>query len=352
MSNVKYIIEQQERYRKFSKSLGSCKLINEIRPLQQAIKIQNTLPNKSALDDVRSILKKQGNAMRVLRENREIISNIGIVEQLKFMQSVLNQKNIYNVFLLNKNVISELKKYDKNIGKSMNVARIQLSAIENIKRNNKYIYGLNNISKLASLATTIQDSIDWDNINYDEINIDDINVNEVEDMTESIIENIEDIDCNWQLNVANSIKKWGSKRPVYFFILFTIILPSLVNNILNASIEKTIDTVTTIVQYMENKDAFISKEKQVKKYMIDEINNKFYKFKDYIFKTYRFIKIDNVYLRKSPKMKSFPITKLNKGDIVKIIRKNNHWSYVEYKKSEYEVLTGWINTRYTKRFHQ
>ena len=115
MSNVKYIIEQQERYRKFSKSLGSCKLLNEIRPLQQAIKIQNTLPNKSALDDVRSILKKQGNAMRVLRENREIISNIGIVEQLKFMQSVLNQKNIYNVFLLNKNVISELKKYDKNI---------------------------------------------------------------------------------------------------------------------------------------------------------------------------------------------------------------------------------------------
>ena len=49
-------------------------------------------------------------------------------------------------------------------------------------------------------------------------------------------------------------------------------------------------------------------------------------------------------------MNTYAIEKFTKGDVIKIIRKNNHWSYVEYENKDGEILNGWINTRYTKRF--
>lgn len=66
----------------------------------------------------------------------------------------------------------------------------------------------------------------------------------------------------------------------------------------------------------------------------------------------RFISGDNVRLRRSSSTSSEILDEMVLGQVVTILSKKRNWIEVMYEYDDGEVLTGWVFTRYTKRFHR
>ncbi|MBU3129709.1 hypothetical protein [Clostridium tagluense] len=64
---------------------------------------------------------------------------------------------------------------------------------------------------------------------------------------------------------------------------------------------------------------------------------------------YRFVNSDNIEIRNDCSLKSQTICKLQLGQNIKILYKNNHWSLVEFSKNN-EIIKGWIATHHLSRF--
>ena len=320
MATVKSYTEYQN---KISKIINS--------PLMEAI--SSNIRLIQSISYPKEILKVNENILKSIRLNQELIS---ASDKLKIM-SVPNYIN-YDFF----QYINQIN----NIYKSFGPQYTQILKMQEVQDLTRYI-NKSSYKELALATATIQDTLSSLKIDYNNICIDDIDVESVDLFIHDMSDDTETL--NWEQKLANWINKVKTKYPVLLWLLCGIITNVLFARIAEP-INNLVNSVPNFIESISNDDLKFSIDKEIKGYMKENIYNDFYEFKDYIFNTYRFINYNDVYLRRSPKMKSYAIEKFNKGDVVKIIRKNNHWSYVEYENKDGEILNGWINTRYTKRF--
>lgn len=320
MSSVKTLIESQNRMRKIM-SNSMMEAINSNRNLIKSISYQ------------REVLKSNSELLKSIRLKQEFMS---VSKQVEIM-SVSNY--------LNNNSFRYIRQVNE-MQKSFRVQYNHISHLQSVLGVKQYIEQVN-YKELISATATLQATLNSLSIDYNNICIDD---NEVESIQDFIYDMSEDAETlNWEQKLVKWIDKVKIKHPVLVWVLLGIISSVIVTQFSQPIID-LIGSIPSFLESRSNDDLKLDIDKDIKGYMRESVYNDFYEFKDYIFNTYRFINCDDVYLRNSPKMKSYAIEKFTKGDVIKIIRKNNHWSYVEYENKNGEILNGWINTRYTKRF--
>lgn len=66
--------------------------------------------------------------------------------------------------------------------------------------------------------------------------------------------------------------------------------------------------------------------------------------------SYRFVIIESLAVRRSPKMESEKIDKIPLGKMVRIVEKRRNWSLIEYMNQDGEYVYGWTHTRYLEKF--
>lgn len=320
MASVKSLIESQNRMRKIISS-----------------------PAMEAINSNRRLIESINYPKEILKSNAELFKRISLKQEL---MPVSQQLKIMSVSkYINHNSFQHLKQ----INEMYNSFRFQYENISNLQGVlgvKQYIEHIN-YRQLILATATIQDALSSLNINYNNICIDDIEVESVEDFIHDMTDDTEIL--NWEQRLVIWIDKVKIKHPVLLWVLLGIISTVICTQI-SQPINDLIDSIPSFLESKSNDDLKLDIDKNIKGYMKENVYNDFYEFKEYIFNTYRFINSDDVYLRKTPKMNSYTIEKFKKGDVIKIIRKNNHWSYVEYENKDGEILNGWINTRYTKRF--
>jgi len=94
------------------------------------------------------------------------------------------------------------------------------------------------------------------------------------------------------------------------------------------------------------KEINIFKKGRIKR-LREELNNK--KSQQIFLDECRFVNSDDMEIRNDCSLESQIIAKLQLGQTVKIIYKNNHWSLVEFSKNN-EIIKGWIATHHLGRF--
>jgi len=153
--------------------------------------------------------------------------------------------------------------------------------------------------------------------------------------------------------IYEKIEKYFSGHPMMFLIITTIILPTMINPVeeFSENAHKSFISISQsiIENYsMDNQ----SLNKNIKRDISKELNNNKEADKKYLLNTYRFVDCDNLNIRVSNSIKSRSIYNLNRGSIVKIIKKQKNWTKVEYKnEDETVVIIGWVFTRYISRFN-
>lgn len=320
VSSIKSLIENQNRMRKIMNS-----------------------PIIEAINSNRRLIESISYTSKILNSNAELLKSISIAKEFMSVSEQLKIMNVSNYF--NHNSFKHLKQVNE-IHNSFRFQYDQISHLQGVLGVKQYIEKIN-YNELISATATIQAALNSLNINYSNIYIDDIEVESVKDFIDDMNDDTERL--NWEQKLVNWIDKVKTKHPILLWVLLGIISTVICTQI-SQPINDLIDSIPTFLESRSNDDLKLDIDKDIKGYMRENVYNDFYEFKDYIFNTYRFISCDDVYLRKNPKMSSYAIEMFNKGDVIKIIRKNNHWSYVEFENKDGEILNGWINTRYTKRF--
>lgn len=321
MSIVKSLIQSQNRM---------CKIMSS--------------PMIEAINSNRRLIESISYPREILKSNAELLKSISARQEFIPVSEQLKRMSVSNY--LNNNSFKSLREINE-IHNSFRIQYNQISQLQGVLGVKQYIEQIN-YKELISATTTLQAALNSLNIDYNNICIDD---NEVESVKDFIYDMTDDTETlNWEQRLVNWIDKvLKAKHPVLLWVLI-LVIGNVISTQFSKPINDLIDSIPTFLESRPNNNLKLDIDKDIKGYMKDNVYNDFYEFKDYIFNTYRFISFDDVYLRKSPKMNSYAVEKFTKGDIIKIIKKNNHWSYVEYENKDGEVLNGWINTRYTKRF--
>lgn len=160
---------------------------------------------------------------------------------------------------------------------------------------------------------------------------------------------------NIQQKIDGKWKVFSNKNPLiakFVMIIITIIITNLINLAI-ANRNNFVRGITNIIRITIDKKNINNEElKIIKKDVSFKIRNEFHENENIIFRTYRYIISDKAYVRVRKSMKSYCIKKLYKGNVVEIIKKNNHWSYVEYidENNNDNIVKGWVNNIYTRRF--
>jgi hypothetical protein len=160
---------------------------------------------------------------------------------------------------------------------------------------------------------------------------------------------------NTQQKIDAKWKIFSNKNPLiakFIMIIITIIITNLVNLAITNR-NNFVKGITNIIRITSDKKNINNGElKVIKKDVAFKIKNEFHENEKIVFRTYRYIVSDKAYVRVRKSMKSYCIKKLYKGNVVEIIKKNNHWSYVEYidEDNNDNIVKGWVNNIYTRRF--
>jgi len=158
-----------------------------------------------------------------------------------------------------------------------------------------------------------------------------VSISQIENISKSCINesNLNDENISFEIRIANYIKSIAKQHPVIRWILIRIILSYLISNSSTTSI---INNTTININLFKN---------EVNKMNVDEAfhNN------------YRFVSAKSLSVWSKNTIKSKHVGKLYFGELVKIVSKKKNWSLIEYKSKDGEVIiSGWVLTRYIKRF--
>ena len=318
--------------------------------------------------------------IQISSETKEIIKNIEINRQknLASMQElaksleVMRQVNLAPMQELAKS-LEVMRQANlapmQELAKSLEVMRqANLAPIQELVNNLQIIRNtyslsiqesLNRIPEFINLYNESIDSYkDLDDNYIQPVNCDEVvqYVNEVEDILQndslSIIERFYNILVKLY-GIYEKIEKYFSGHPMMFFIITTIILQMMIGQVeeFSKNAHKSFTSISQSIteNYSMNTQSL---NKNIKKDISTELNNNKEADKKYLLNTYRFVNCDNLNIRVSNSIKSGSIYKLNRGSIVKIIKKQKNWTKVEYKnEDETVVIIGWVFTRYISRFN-
>ncbi|KIV58565.1 hypothetical protein AM501_05360 [Aneurinibacillus migulanus] len=91
-------------------------------------------------------------------------------------------------------------------------------------------------------------------------------------------------------------------------------------------------------------------EKQYAKYIKKEVARQPEETRN-VLKPYRFVNTTELNLREGPTKKSRIMGSLSLGELVRVIKKKNDWTLIEWKSQDEElVIQGWVYTRYLSKF--
>lgn len=105
---------------------------------------------------------------------------------------------------------------------------------------------------------------------------------------------------------------------------------------------------SSIIRVQANENN-IKADKEIKSNVVKNIDKEAKDNKEYILNTYRFVNTNALSVRVSNNIKSNKLYELKYGDVVKILKKNKNWSFIEYEEDEAQIR-GWAFTRYISRF--
>lgn len=218
---------------------------------------------------------------------------------------------------------------------------------------------LNEIPKFVTLynesIASYQDSSDDDYLQP--INCEEVvqYVNEVDDILEdnslSVIERLSKILVQIYSAYEN-VEKYFSTHPVILVIITSLIFP-IISSEWDEFTENAHNTFVSISQSITENYSMDNQlfNKNIKKYISKELSNNKETDKKYLLNTYRFVSCDSLNVRVSNSIKSKSIYNLSRGSVVKIIKKQKHWTKVEYKnEDETVIIIGWVFARYINRF--
>lgn len=148
----------------------------------------------------------------------------------------------------------------------------------------------------------------------------------------------------------NMIEDFKSKHPTLFWIIFIYYIEPLSKSFLDfrkKQLEKSIKTNLEILNLKGEKAAI----KEIKQKSIKEIRESLnVKSLQMLFlNKYRFSKKDRLVVRMHYSWKSKIVARLNFGQVVNILYKNNKWSLIEFN-DEGVTKTGWVSTCKLDRF--
>lgn len=130
------------------------------------------------------------------------------------------------------------------------------------------------------------------------------------------------------------------------FILLKIFIFSPIQSYIDDMGKGIIESSIIAVQANENN---IKINKEIKDNVVKNIDKEAKNNKEYILNIYRFVNTNSLSVRVSNNTKSNKIYELKYGDVVKILKKNKNWSFIEYEEDEAQIR-GWVFTRYISRF--
>lgn len=270
--------------------------------------------------------------------------------QTDYIQSVISQtSNAFNAITQTQNYFNSFK----SLSKTMEILQ---STVSNIDYHKYLSTFMENFSKTISNKDYI-DTINYgiDRIVNSNINLNDLLINKdmsyeisedtmetfkEEDKEETIknineiIDIVEDKSLNTEQLIYNKLVKLKEKHPlvaIAIYQLFWIVISIIIDNCFtNASNHYYIQNYITI------NNTIISTESQNQ----DFITNA------------RYVKADNLNVRKGPNKNYDIICTLKYGDVVKVKNNVKYWTEIEFINKENDIrYQGWVYTRYLEKFN-
>lgn len=311
--------------------------------------------------------------MKKLAKNIEVMGQVNLASIQKLANSfeVMEQVNSPSMQELAKRLevmekvnLTPMQKLAKSLEttRRVNLASMQ-KLVNNLQIMNAYSISiqeaLNEIPEFINLYNESIDSYnDLENENIQPVNSNAVvqYVNEVDNILQDNSLSVMERFCNVLVklyDIYENIERYFSEHPIMFFIITTFILPIMINQVdefsRNAQTSFISISQSTTENYSMNTKLL---SKNIKKDISKELNNNKEADKKYLLNTYRFVNCDSLNMRVSNSIKSKSIYNLNRGSIVKIIKKQKNWTKVEYKnEDETVVIIGWVFTRYISRFN-
>ncbi|MDO5039069.1 SH3 domain-containing protein [Clostridium sp.] len=329
-----------------NKEFDSLKKVSALNltPINEAL---NSLKNIKGLDNIGYVNKEFDSLKKVSALNLTPINEA--------LNSLKNIKGLDNIGYVNKEFDS-LKK----------VSALNLTPINEALNSLKNIKGLDNISSISETFNELK--LNNKNKIFEQaiLEVNDIVklgiAYEIKDINTIISKNeyienstpiketnevLKNDELNIEQKVYSVIEKFKYKHPIIVMFLVIFILSSIqsyIEDIGKGIIEKSIILVqANISSTKSNKD--------IKHNVVKNIDKEAKDNKEYILNTYRFVSANALSVRVSNNIKSNKICELNYGDVVKILKKNKNWSFIEYEKDD-ACIKGWVFTRYISRFEK
>lgn len=325
-----------------------------VKSMEMMTKV-NTLPIQEWAKSMEIMRNTYSLSMKELAKSMEMMTKVNTSPIQEWAKSVEIMKNTCSLPMkeLAKSMEMTTKVYTLPIQELAN----SMKELTPVSRTLQEV--LNEIPKLVSLYNeSIASYKDVNDDNYlRPVNCEEViqYVNEVDDIFQdnslSVIERFYKILLKIY-RVYENIEMYFSGRPIMFFIITTIILPTMITQLeeLNENSLKTFVSISkSITENYSTDNQLVNKN--IKKDISKELNNTKEADKKYLLNTYRFVNCDSLNVRVSNSIKSRSIYKLNRGSVVKIINKQKNWTKIEYKnEDETVIIKGWVFTRYINRF--
>ncbi|WP_217078239.1 SH3 domain-containing protein [Clostridium baratii] len=333
----------------YSRSLiyGLAKSIESLnKPLYNTAMIEslNKL-NLSISNNISQITKLSIEMNKILTNGYKLLNSTS-----NYINAIVDVSNKFTVDF-NKNMINYFIKFNTAIPEQL-YSLSKFTNIDSIELNNSLKILSESIAKI---------NIDPDIFNSSINNIVKFGLEYQVDSAGIVSLNSEYIDKTKELEATNEIlndDKLSIGQKLYsiierfeynYFIIFILLkffIFSPIQSYIDDMGKRIIESSIIQVQANENN---IKADKEIKSNVVKNIDKEAKDNKEYILNTYRFVNADALSVRVSNNTKSNKIYELKYGNVVKILRKNKNWSFIEYEEDEAQIR-GWVFTRYISRF--
>ena len=256
-------------------------------------------------------------------------------------------KNMINYF----NNLSNFTKFNTaipeqlyNLSKFANLGSIELNNSLKILSESITKINIDPDIFISSINNIVTLGLEYQVSDQGTVSLNDEYMNETKEL-EITNEILNDDDLNIEQKLYSIIERFRYKHPIIVMFLVIFVFSSIQSYIDDIG-KGIIKSSIIAVQANENN---IKIDKEIKDNVVKNIDKEAKDNKEYILNTYRFVNTNSLSVRVSNNIKSNKLYELKYGDVVKILKKNKNWSFIEYEEDEAQIR-GWVFTRYISRF--
>ncbi|STB71355.1 SH3 domain-containing protein [Clostridium baratii] len=256
-------------------------------------------------------------------------------------------KNMINCF----NNLSNFAKFNNaipeqlyNLSKFANIGSIELNNLLEILSEFITKIDIDPDIFISSINSIVISGLEYQVSNQGTVSLNNEYMNGTKEL-EIANEILNDETLNIEQKLYSIIEQFRDKHPIIVMFLVIFIF---------SSIQSYIDDIgkgiikSSIIAVQAN-ESNIKINKEIKDNVVKNIDKEAKNNKEYILNIYRFVNTNSLSVRVRNNTKSNKIYELKYGDVVKILKKNKNWSFIEYEEDEAQIR-GWVFTRYISRF--